>query len=153
MFQYALYPVPASEFDANTPTIVTLPDTDTDYVVMMQVSSRDDPLPPVNLTIESDGQHIAYEPDNGWQTVMGHSYRAIARFSPPESLECTINATAVDSADFSVFHHPEDIFRIQFHRVLPWWIVAAVLTVSGIAVLFFTLCRIAFQKEEIGLGL
>ncbi len=151
LFKDAVFPI--TEFDANSPTTVTLPDHNTRFIVMLKVEDTSDPLPSLELTIESDGAAIDTTEMNGWQTTMGHSYRTIASFNAPESLECTITVSADHTEDFGIFHHHTDMFSFHFNKVLPWWIGATVPFLSGIAIIFFVILRKVIQNDDIQLEL
>lgn len=145
--------LPIAEFDANTTTLVTLPDANTRFTVMILVADLEDPMPAVDLTIESDGTAIQTTESNVWQSIMGHHYRTVAAFTAPESLTCTITTAAEDTADFRVFRHHTDTFQYRTNLVLPWWIGAAVPLLGGLGLIFFSILRLAFQKDDLLLEL
>lgn len=149
VFEDAIFPI--AEFDANTSTTFTLPDSNTRFVVMLQVENTSDPLPPLQLVLESNGIPIQTTPMNGWKSMMGHSYRYVASFAPPESLECTINITADNAADFGIFYDSTTAYQHRIKTVLPWWIGASALFFTGMALVFFVILRLALQKNELEL--
>jgi hypothetical protein len=151
MFQDAVFPI--TEFDANSQTSFLLPDNTTRYVLMLKVDDTSSPLPPLGITLESESVAIPTTSMNGWQSIMGQSYRTIGSFTAPESLECQVHIEAESTSDFGVFRHHKDTVNRRVAETAPWVIGGAIPFFSGVALIFFVILRKVFQSDELNLEL
>jgi|GEM_PF-5282898 len=142
---------PIQKFDANTQTVLELPDAETRYVIAVAVTEPMGQAPPVDFEIDVDQGELDSSNPNGWISIMGHNYRSILIMSPTESQTVTITANADPGEDFVVYRVHTDTLNRRLAEALPWWITCSLPFLAGFVVILFIIFRIGFQTDDIKL--
>ncbi|MCA9304806.1 MAG: hypothetical protein KC996_11850 [Phycisphaerales bacterium] len=143
-----------AKFDANTQTVIDLPDDRTRYILAAVVASSEDQPPATELTLRTpEGVDVEYWDANGWMSKFGDHYRRVYQFRSPESGTVVLTATSDPREDFAILRHPEDVFRVNSAAARPWWIAGAIIFFSGIAVIVFVIFRKGLQKDDLRLSI
>lgn len=144
---------PIQKFDANTDTVLELPDTDTRYVIAVAVNERRGQAPPVEFVLSTDVGEVKSNEARGSINIMGQYYQSLHIVSQTGSQRITINAQADPSEDFIVYRSFRDTINRRFNETIPWWIAGTVPFIAGIGITFFVIFRLASKKDELKLDL
>jgi len=144
---------PIQKFDANTETVLELPDSDTRYVIAVAVNERRGQAPPVEFVLSADVGEVESNESRGSINIMGHYYQSLHIVSLTGSQKITVTAQADPSEDFIVYRFSRDTINRRLSETIPWWIAGGIPFFAGLGVVFFVIFRLAFQKDEIKLEL
>ena len=151
MWVDVVYPI--QKFDANTETVLELPDSETRYVIAVAVNERRGQAPPVEFVLSADVGEVVSNEARGSINIMGQYYQSLQIVSQTGTQKITINAQADPSEDFIVYRFSRDTINRRLSETIPWWIAGGIPFFAGLGVVFFVIFRLAFQKDEIKLEL
>jgi len=144
---------PIQKFDANTETVLELPDSDTRYVIAVAVNERRGQAPPVEFVLSADVGEVESNEARGSISITGHYYQSLHIVSLTASQTITVNARADPGEDFIVYRFSRDTINRRLSEATPWWVAGGIPFFAGIGVVFFLLIRLAVQKDELKLEL
>jgi hypothetical protein len=144
---------PIQKFDANTETVLELPDADTRYVIAVAVNERDGQAPPVEFVLSTDVGEVKSSEARGSINIMGQYYQSLHIVSQTGSQKITVNAQADPGEDFIVYRSFRDTINRRLSETIPWWITGTVPFIAGFALILFVIFRTGYQKDELNLDL
>ena len=144
---------PIQKFDANTETVLELPDSDTRYVIAVAVNESAGQAPPVEFTLSADVGEVESNESRGYITIMGHYYQSLHIVSQTGSQRITVNAQTDPGEDFIVYRFSRDTINRRFSETVPWWIAGGIPFFAGCTIILFVAFRAGFQKDELKLEL
>jgi hypothetical protein len=144
---------PIQKFDANTATVLELPDTDTRYVIAVAVNERGGQAPPVGFVLSADVGEVKSSEARGSINIMGQYYQSLHIVSQTGSQKITVNAQADPGEDFIVYRSFRDTINRRLSETIPWWITGTVPFIAGFAIILFVIFRTGYQKDELNLDL
>jgi len=125
---------PLETFDSGETIELNDPDPYSNYVLTMEVESRNAPVPSMDVTMTgSTGAEPSTRPMNRWTSIMGREYKQFLEIVQPGDGRLTITIRTDEPEDFLIYREMDDVFERAVNGSIVLWIVAAVPLVGALA--------------------
>lgn len=144
---------PLVQFDSNE--LVEFQDEDpyARYILALDIDHPDEPLPSVNVVVDSPDGEITTTDINQWVMLFGREYRRFLVIETPETGRFNITVETDSHEDFLLYRSIEDVAARQTRRSLPLWILACVPLALAVATLVLILLRAMRESDHVSLDL
>lgn len=144
---------PLEQFDSHE--LVEFHDEDpyARYILAIDIDHPDEPLPSVNVVVDSPDGEVTTTDINQWVMLFGREYRRFLVIDAPETGRFNLTVETESDEDFLLYRSIEDVAAKQTRRSLPLWILACVPLTLAFATLVFILLRAMRESDHVSLDL
>lgn len=128
------------------------PDPYSDYVLGVEVDTRNAPTPAIDATVLDDGgDPVPTRPIDRWVSLMGREYKQFLEIDQPGDGVLEIVASADETEDIQISRNTDDVAARAARRMLPLWILAGLPVLLAIGVMVYAIARGVREGDKMDL--
>lgn len=142
---------PIAEFDTAEVYELVDPTPFSGYYLSMPVNSRDDEVPPMEISITNAQGEVPTQPIKRWNSMMGREYKQFLKIPKQDDTKLTISIQTERNESMLIFRSLEDVVEHEIARARILWFAALVPLAMGLCLLMVILIRAVNDSSKVDL--